>query len=78
MDIKKHLLTNPIINDANNNGDVFWGRTRTIPRPNGNMAYKMPSINKNRPKAMINSFIKWLFCFWLYISEKFKKFTIRR
>ena len=24
----------------------------------GNMAYKMPSINKNRPKAMINSFIK--------------------
>ena len=24
----------------------------------GNMAYKIPSINKNRPKAMINSFIK--------------------
>ena len=23
----------------------------------GNMAYKIPSINKNRPKAMINSFI---------------------
>tara|TARA_B100000287_G_scaffold330564_1_gene315253 strand:- start:719 stop:940 length:222 start_codon:yes stop_codon:yes gene_type:complete len=23
----------------------------------GNMAYKMPSINKNRPKAMINSFM---------------------
>ena len=24
----------------------------------GNMAYKMPSMNKNRPNAMINSFIK--------------------
>ena len=25
----------------------------------GNMAYKIPSKNKNRPKAMINSFIKF-------------------
>ena len=24
----------------------------------GNMAYKMPSINKNRPNAMINSFMR--------------------
>ena len=24
----------------------------------GNMAYRIPSINKNRPKAMINSFMK--------------------
>ena len=24
----------------------------------GNMAYKIPSMNKNRPNAMINSFIK--------------------
>ena len=24
----------------------------------GNMAYKIPSMNKNRPKAMINSFMK--------------------
>ena len=27
----------------------------------GNKAYKIPSINKNRPKAMINSFIIRLF-----------------
>ena len=25
----------------------------------GNMAYKTPSINKNRPKAMINSFMEF-------------------
>ena len=44
----------------------------------GNMAYKIPSINKNRPKAMINSFIKILLSFWFYVSKKFKEFTIRR
>ena len=44
----------------------------------GNMAYKIPSINKNRPNAMINSFMIKLFCFRLYVSKKFKKFTVRR
>ena len=44
----------------------------------GNKAYNTPSIKKKRPKAMINSFIKRLFCLRLYVSKKFKKFTIRR
>ncbi len=43
----------------------------------GNMAYKIPSRNKNRPKAMINSLIIKLFCFRFYVSKEFKKFTIR-
>ena len=38
----------------------------------GNMAYKIPSINKNRPNAMINSFMIKLFCFRLYISKNLK------
>ena len=43
----------------------------------GNKAYKIPSINRNSPKAIINSFIEKLFCFWFDISKKFEKFTIR-
>ena len=35
----------------------------------GNMAYKIPSINKNRPNAMINSFIK-IYSVWGLIFPK--------
>ena len=35
----------------------------------GNMAYKMPSINKKRPKAMINSFIN-IYCDFGFIFPK--------
>ena len=35
----------------------------------GNMAYKMPSMNKKRPKAMINSFMK-VYCEFGFIFPK--------
>jgi len=35
----------------------------------GNMAYKIPSINKNRPNAMINSFMK-VYSVWGFIFPK--------
>ena len=35
----------------------------------GNKAYKIPSINKNRPNAMINSFIK-VYSVWGFIFPK--------
>ena len=38
----------------------------------GNMAYKIPSRNKNRPKAMINSFIKTYSDFGLMFPKNLK------
>ena len=58
-----HTITNPII--AKINSPVLsWLSFISFNLDNiffifdGNKAYKIPSINKNRPKAMINSFIK--------------------
>ena len=36
---------------------------------NGNMAYKIPSMNRKRPKAMINSFIN-IYCDFGFIFPK--------
>ena len=44
----------------------------------GNKAYKIPSIKKNRPSAMISSLILRLILFLFYISKEFKKFAVWR
>ena len=43
----------------------------------GNRAYKVPSINKNSPKATIISLILLLIClFRFYVSKELEKFTV--
>jgi len=54
---------NPIIAninppDLNCPSDIWFNFDNIFFIFDGNKAYKIPSINKNRPKAMINSFIK--------------------
>ena len=36
------------------------------------MAYKVPSMNKSKPKAMINSFTNLIYCFGLMLPKNLK------